>query len=108
MTRFNLTLLTFAWLLTLAPVGSAQTRKPLAVLDGDPRGVDFVAFSPDGKLLAVVGRTRGAILYDVASREECAAFPGAWGMAVFTRGGKTVASGNYEGKVRLWYTLTGK
>jgi WD40 repeat protein len=70
--------------------------------------VQGLAFSPDGKTLAVGGNER-CKLWDAAGTRELAFLPGhhgsVWGIA-YAPGGRTVATvdGDYEhrGRVRLW------
>jgi WD40 repeat protein len=70
-----------------------------------------LAFSPDGKLLAV-GRAQGEIqLLDAAIGQVTATLTGhtktVWSVA-FSPDGKTLASGSEDGTIRLWSVASGQ
>jgi WD40 repeat protein len=72
---------------------------------GSPGLLWTVAFSPDGKLLAMVGMGAPVRVWDVATRREVAALPGheIGGMgAAFSPDGRMLASTGFEGTIRLW------
>ncbi len=93
--------------------GATIARWPV----GD-RGVDSVAFSPDGKLLA--GRVHGMagprpsraiVLWDVASRRELRTFGGPAGRIAalaFSPDGKLLATTGADRMARFWDVATGR
>jgi WD domain, G-beta repeat len=84
----------------------AAARPGIAVLTGHTGVVLSVAFSPDGKTLAI-GDVDGTVrLWDVATHQQIGnpltdSTGGVASMA-FSPDGKTLASGNDDGTVRLW------
>ena len=69
-----------------------------------------VAFSPDGRSLAVASGI-GVWLYDVATLRERALFIGHRGEVTsvsFSRNGATLASGSRDGTVKLWDVAVGE
>jgi len=79
--------------------------------DSAIKNAGWVAFSPDGKTLAV-GRTLNTDLLNVATRSITAVFtdPGSKGVqsAAFSPDGRTLAVGDYNGHSYLWNVVTGK
>ncbi|MEU9880357.1 nSTAND1 domain-containing NTPase [Streptomyces phaeochromogenes] len=76
-----------------------------------PRPVSAVAFSPDGRTLAISSFYNPAELWDVASGTRRATLtaqnqPAA--AVVFSPDGRTLATGNADDTVRLWDTATGR
>jgi WD40 repeat protein len=68
-----------------------------------------VAFSPDGKTLAIAG-THGVLLWDTAKRAVTATLTGAGGSpqaVAFAPDGKTLAAGDHNGVIYLWNLATG-
>ncbi len=86
---------------------------------------NFLRFSPDGRLLALGGRTDGSRIagysvpsvsgfpvhvWDVASGRSVCALTGAEGQSsclAFTPDSKYLATGSYDGTVRQWDLVTG-
>ena len=81
--------------------------KNYIVLSGS-YGVNSVAFSPDGKLLAT-GSDNAIRLWDVSTGERLASSGVDVGFAVaFSSDGVTLASGDGNGSVKLWGARTGR
>ncbi len=95
---------------------NVATRALLAMLSipgGNAAG--GVAFSPDGKTLAIAGgdgSQGAAYLWDVATRQLAATFrpPASEGASsvAFSPDGQTLAVGTYSGATYLWNITTGK
>ncbi|MGO9469732.1 MAG: protein kinase domain-containing protein [Isosphaeraceae bacterium] len=71
--------------------------------------VEGVAFSPDGKTLAMAGREGNVHLWDVASGKLLETLKGhssAVNAVVFSPDGRTLASGSTDHTVRLWNVQT--
>ncbi len=74
-------------------------------------GVANVAFSPDGKHMAVVAQTGGLAIWDVASGKELRRLAGRRNLGAFLAyapDGKTLAAGGSDGVVQTWDAATGK
>ena len=95
-------------LLPLSPL-SAQEPKLRDTLKGHTDGVNSVAFSPDGKMLASAGLS--ITLWDVATGKEQATLKGHRGLVncvAYSPDGKTLASGGEDKTIKLWDVATGK
>src|SRR5262249_43717848 len=89
---------------------------PHTDLPGADRSNYAVAFSPDGKYIAVGGtdgtRTRGVLrLLDAATGRKVRTLNGHWGTVqavAFSPDGRLLASGGWDGTVRVWGPATGQ
>jgi WD40 repeat protein len=90
-------------------VWEVATRKPRFV-HRELRGTPAVAFSPDGKTLAVGTFTENARLLDADGKliRTLAGHGEAARSVAFSPDGKTLAVGSYDHTVRLWEVATGK
>ncbi len=104
-------------------LNEAETGEPLDLLTGHTDWVSSVAFSPDGRTLAS-GSADGTVrLWDVATGKTIQTLNAHWYHALlklfgipnvavssvaFSVDGRTLASGNFDGTVRLWDVATGK
>jgi RNA polymerase sigma factor (sigma-70 family) len=94
-------------------VWDARTGEPCAQLDDNPNGVNGLALSPDGKLLAACGYNDNTIrLWNLATLQEARSFKGHTSVIVsvaWSADGKALVSGSYyDGTIRVWDTTTGK
>jgi len=91
---------------------SGTLSKPLPMRAYD--GPTFARFSPDGKLLAVLtksrtsdGRCHRAVLYDTMSHKPKCVINDATGPFAFSPNGGLLASRRRDGKVAVWDTESG-
>jgi WD40 repeat protein len=102
-------------------VHDAATGQVLLTLWGHTQRADFVAYSPDGKLLASGGDIddptsdrglKGEVkVWDALTGQELFAFPAGRGgvhEVVFSPDGKRLAAACHDGTVRMWSTATGE
>jgi WD40 repeat protein len=88
--------------IVLWETGSGQERLRLAMNDGP---VSPVAFAPDGRLLASVGRAEAIHLWDTWTGEKVGRLTGHRGWVnslSFVPDGKTLASGGADSTVLIW------
>lgn len=102
--------LALALLVTVSAAPAPQVAPP-AVIPLDPTGANrglALAYSPDGRLLAV-GTATGLALYDAQTQAELRFIPSdSWVRSVaFAPDGQTLAAGYYGPEVRLWRVADG-
>ena len=82
-----------------------QDKDSLYAQSGAPAMVEDVAFSPDGKTLAMASREGSVQLWDVATGKHLETLKGHSSVVsavVFSPDGRTMASGSHDQTVRLW------
>ena len=91
------------------PDGKLVTNEPWGT-DNMSRPTEL-AFSPDGKILAIGSNNSSIQLWDIATNELITTFTGHIGSAhslAFSADGNTLASGSSDGTVRFWDIKTKK
>ncbi len=84
---------------------SVPEGKHLGTMEAVGYNVRSLAFSPDGRQLAVAGASHAIGLWDVARRAKLGAMEGHTGdvtAVAFSDRGKVFASGSRDGTVKLW------
>ena len=88
-----------------------EPAREIRTLGGHVRPVTSMVFSPDGKVLAAVGRDDVAKLWDWRAGKELG-LVGLGGKGIssvtFSPDGKTIASGSLGQPIKLWDVATGK
>jgi hypothetical protein len=89
----------------------ATNRSFVIVTNPGDSPVSSVAFSPDGKTIAISGLNGKTALLDIATQKLLATFTDAGGSGVttvaFSPDGQMLATGDYNGKTYLWNLRTG-
>jgi WD40 repeat protein len=86
---------------------AAAARPGIAVLAGHGSPVQAIAFSPGGRLLAVIDNDHSLRLWDVATRQPLGApLAGAVNSAAFSPDGTLLAAGGSDHTVRVWDVTT--
>src|SRR5579885_1361127 len=91
-------------------IWDAQTGELKHKLEGNRSSMESLAFSPDGNLLAGTGHNDGGVwLWDARSgnlKQEIKAHDAPTAVA-FSPDSKTLATGGYDGTLKLWDVSTG-
>jgi dipeptidyl aminopeptidase/acylaminoacyl peptidase len=92
-------------------VWEVPTGKELSRYEGQEALVNCLAFSPDGKTLAMPGKSGDIVLSEVATGNQLRRIAGhdrPLGSLVFSPDGQVLAAGGWEGTIRLWDAATGR
>jgi WD40 repeat protein len=93
---------------TLRDVSSGAIR---AEFETSLRSIRSLAYSPDGRTLAITGIGGIVLLWDLAANREKLRFRSGTGdvnVAAFAADGRTIASAGREGTIALWEAETGR
>jgi RNA polymerase sigma factor (sigma-70 family) len=88
----------------LVTLWDVDSRKPRGVLDDLPRTSGFVAYSPDGRMLAVDGQGSDISLWDPSKLSVRVRLSGREPPSdiAFAHDGHTLASSDPSGEIRIW------
>ena len=91
----------------------ARSSRPALSLTGSGGSVSSVAFSPDGRILAVADEEGGTHLWNAATGRQLATLAGAGGgtavdSVAFSPDGKILAAGDDAGTTYLWNPASGQ
>jgi RNA polymerase sigma factor (sigma-70 family) len=92
------------WEMSLFDLAAGKERYRLRSPEGR---IHILAFSPDGKYLAMGCQLKELILWDVATGREVRRLGSAGSSAAFSPDGKTLAAVSGQGAIRLWDVATG-